>query len=269
MERVKTALEQQSAERTRLETEWREQLNAAKTTASQTGTALKEKEARCSQLEKEMTGLQQLRDELQGKLAAEQQAVAKAQQETKVLQTDLGKQTAERMRSESEWREQLNTVKAAAGQTESALKEKENRCGQLENELAGLRQARDEFQSKFAAEQQAGAKLQQGIKELQERLRQDGAELERAKANLEQESAKRARLESEYQTLTDAKEALALEMRGLQESRVAREAQLQDKQRKLAEGLRENIQHLQLRLQEAEAFNADSDPVPHGKSSPR
>ncbi len=269
LERAKTALEQQSAERTRLETEWREQLNAAKTTAGQTGTALKEKEARCHQVEKELAGLQQLRDELQGKLATEQQAITKAQQEIKVLQADLGQQTAERMRLESEWREQLNTVKAAAGQTETALKEKDVRCGQLEKELTGLRQVREELQSKFATEQQAAAKFQQEIKELQERLRQDGAELERAKANLEQESAKRARLESDYKTLTDAKEVLTLELRGLQESRATREAQLQDQQRKLAEGLRENIQLLQLRLQEAEAFNGDSGHVTHGKSNPR
>ncbi|MGA9777645.1 MAG: hypothetical protein WBS33_05175, partial [Verrucomicrobiia bacterium] len=249
--------------------EWREQLNAAKTTAGQTGTALKEKEARCHQVEKELAGLQQLRDELQGKLATEQQAITKAQQEIKVLQADLGQQTAERMRLESEWREQLNTVKAAAGQTETALKEKDVRCGQLEKELTGLRQVREELQSKFATEQQAAAKFQQEIKELQERLRQDGAELERAKANLEQESAKRARLESDYKTLTDAKEVLTLELRGLQESRATREAQLQDQQRKLAEGLRENIQLLQLRLQEAEAFNGDSGHVTHGKSNPR
>ncbi len=62
---------------------------------------------------------------------------------------------------------------------------------------------------------------------------------------------------------------LTLELRGLQESRATREAQLQDQQRKLAEGLRENIQLLQLRLQEAEAFNGDSGHVTHGKSNPR
>jgi len=135
----------------------------------------------------------------------------------------------------------------------------------LEKELSGLRQVRDEFQNKFAAEQQATAKSQQEIKELQERLRQHSAELEHAKAGLEQESAKRARLESEYQNLEDAKAALNLELCGLRESQTARETELRDKQRKLAESLRENIQLLQLRLQEAETSNGDSGKVTNGK----
>ena len=84
-------------------------------------------------------------------------------------------------------------------------------------------------------------KSQQEIKELHEHLRQGGAELERTKAGLEQESAKRARLESDHKTVADAREALNLELRGLRESQAAREAELRDRQKKLAEGLRENI----------------------------
>ncbi len=266
LERTKTALEQQSAERTRLESVWREQLNAATTTASQTGTALKEKEARCHQLEKESAGLQQLRDELQGKLATEQQATAKAQQEIKVLQADLGQQTAERMRLESEWREQLNAAKTAARQTETALKEKEARYGQLEKELTGLRQVRDELQGKFAAEQQAVTKSQQEIKELQEHLRQGGADLERTRASLEQESAKRARLESDYKTATDAKEALNLELRSLRERQAAREAEWRDRQKKLAEGLREDMRRFQAKLQEVEALGSNPGETSGGKT---
>lgn len=241
LERTKTALEQQSAERTRLESEWREQLNTAKAAASQTGSVLKEKEARCGQLEKELAGLQQTRDELQTRLAAGQKTAEKLQLEIKELQAGLGQQTAERMRLESQWREQLNAVKAAAGQTETALKEKETRCGQLEKELTGLRQVRDELQGKFAAEQQTVKKSQQEIKELQEQMRQGGADLERAKAGLEQESAKRARLESDLKAMSDAREALNVELRGLR-----------DRQKKSVEGLRENMHHLQARLEELE-----------------
>lgn len=244
--RTKTALEQQLAERTRLESEWREQLNTAKAAASQTGSALKEKEARCGQLEKELVGLQQTRDELQNKFATGQKTAEKLQLEIKELQAGLGKQTAERMRLESEWREQLNAAKMAAGQTETALKEKEARCGQLEKELTELRQVRDELQGKFAAEQQAGAKFQQAIKELQEHLRQGGADLERAKAGLEQESAKRVRLESDLKAMSDAREALNLELRSLR-----------DRQKKSVEGLRENMHHLQARLEEIETLGGN------------
>ncbi len=266
LERARTALEQQSAERTRLESEWREQLNAAKTAVSQTGTALKEKEARCNQLEKELVGLQQTRDELQNKFATGQKTAEKLQQENKELQAGLGQQTAERMRLESEWREQLNAAKVAAGQTETALKEKETRCGQLEKELTGLRQVREELQGKFAAEQQAVTKSQQEIKELQEHLRQGGADLERTKASLEQESAKRARLESDYKTVTDAREALNVELRSLRERQAAREAELRDRQKKLVEGLRENMHHLQAKLQEIETFGSNPGEASGGKT---
>jgi len=280
---AKTALEQQSAERTRQESEWREQLNAAKATAGQTETALKETQTQCGQLEKELVGLRQVRDELQNKFTTEQQAIAKSQQEIKELRehlrqnraelehakVGLEQQSTERTRLESEWRDQLNAAKAAASQTETALKEKLVQCGQLEKELTGLQQVHGELENKFAAEQQAAAKSQQEIVKLQERLHQDGAELERAKAGLEQESAKRARLESEYHNLTEAKEALNLELRDLRESQAAHEAEWQDKQRKLALGLRENIQLLQLRLQEAESFNGAPGEVSHGKSQSR
>ncbi|HXR47453.1 MAG TPA: response regulator [Candidatus Limnocylindrales bacterium] len=266
LERARTALEQQSAERTRLESEWREQLNAAKTAVSQTGTTLKEKEVRCNQLEKELVGLQQTRDELQNKFATGQKTAEKLQQENKELQADLGQQTAERMRLESEWREQLKAAKVAVGQTETALKEKETRCGQLEKELTGLRQVREELQGKFAAEQQAVAKSQQEIKELQEHLRQGGADLERTKASLEQESAKRARLESDFKTVTDAREALNLELRSLRERQAAREAELRDRQKKFVEGLRENMHHLQAKLQEIETLGSNPGEASGGKT---
>ncbi len=280
---LQASLGQQAAERMRLESEWHEQLNAAKAAVTKTETALKEKEARCGQLEKELGGLQQVRDELQNKFTTEQQAVAKAQQDIKELQerqrqnvaelestkAALEKQSAERTRVEGEWREQLNAAKAATGQMENALKEKASHCGQLETELAGLQQARTELQNKFAAEQQTTAKFQQDVKELNERLHQSATELEHTKAGLEQESAKRAHLESEHQSLVAAREALNLELRGLRESQAAREAELRDRQRKLAEGLRENIQLLQSRLQEAEAFGGDANGATHGKSNGR
>ncbi len=243
-------------------------------------TALKEKEARGRQLEEESAGLRKLRDEFQGKLATEQQALAKSQQEIKAFQerqgqsaaelerakTALEQQSAERTRLESEWREQLNAAKTTVSQTGTALKEKETRCGQLEKELVGLQQTRDELQAKFAAEQQAVTKSQQEMKELQGHLRQAGADLERAKASLEQESAKRARLESDHKAVADAKEALNLELRSLRERQAAREAELRDRQKKLVEGLRENLHHLQAKLQEIETFGSDLGEVSGGKT---
>jgi DNA-binding response OmpR family regulator len=270
LDRVKAELEQQTAERARLESEWREQLSAATAVAGQTEALLKEKEAWSHMLEEELAALRKSRDELQGKFAAGQEAAAKSQQEIEDLQklqcqsiadldrakTELEQQTAERARLESEWREQLNTAKAAAGQMEALLKENEARCRQLEEELAGLRQVRDDLQGKFAAGQEAAAKSQQEIKELQKLQRQSGAELKRAKADLEEQSAERTRLEAEYRNLVDEKKAMSLELGQLRESQAAREVELRDRQKKLAEALRENILLLQVSLEETEALTA-------------
>jgi chromosome segregation ATPase len=266
-----------------LESEWREQLSQAKAATGTVETALKEKNTRCGQLEKEVAGLQQTRDELQNKFTVGQQAAAKSQLEIKELQervdqsttgleqakSALEQQSAQQKRLELEWHEKLNAATTATGRMETALKEKDAQNAQVEKELAGLRQLRDELQNKFAAEQQTAAKSRQEIKELNERLQQNVTELERAKAGLEQESAKRTRLESEHQNLVAAREALNAELRSLRESQAAREAEIRDKQRKLAEGLRENIQLMQSKLQEAEANGADSTGVHPGKSSAR
>lgn len=136
-------------------------------------------------------------------------------------------------------------------------------------ELVELQQIQDELQNKFAAEQQAAAQSQQTARELQERLQQASVELERARTAREQESTKRAHWEAECQDLSKARETLNSELRDLRESRVAYEAGVHEKQRKFAEGLRENIQLLQLRLQEAESINGDSGEGPRVKPQSR
>ena len=145
---------------------------------------LKEKEARCTQLESELAGLHQAHDEFQGKLASEQQAAAKSQQEINELQERLRQSAAEleqakagleqhsseRARLESELREQLHAVKTSGGQTEAALKEKEARCTQLESELAGLRHLagqREEHKKLISA-------LRENVLQLHESLHQNG-----------------------------------------------------------------------------------------------
>jgi CheY-like chemotaxis protein len=269
LEQTRAAHDQQSAQQARSEAELREQLNKAKAASGAVEIALKEKEMRNGQLEKEVAGLQQAREELQNKLTVGQQAAEKLQHEVRELQAGLGQQTAERMRLETDWREKLNAANATAARMETNLKEKEAQNARLEKDLAGLQQLRDELQNKFAAEQQATAKSRQEIKELDGRLQQNMAELERTRAGLEQESAKRTRLEAEQQNLVAAREALNAELHGLRESLATREVDLRDKQKKLADGLRENIQMLQSKLQEAEAIGAGFTGAHPGKSSAR
>jgi chromosome segregation ATPase len=183
--------------------------------------------------------------------------------EMEQAKASLDQQSAERAHLEAELREQLNAAKAADAQTEAILKEKEARCGLLEAELAGLRQTHDELQGKCTVEQEAVAKSQQELQELQEHLRQNTGELEQAKAGLEQQSAEQRHLESEYQNLAHGMEALNLELCRLRERQTAREAELRDKQRNLVEALRENVVLLQASLQsECESSNGESGSVP-------
>ena len=65
-------------ERERLESEWREQLNAANETAVRAQKVLEEKDARCRQLDEEVTGLRQECDGLRDKFVAEQQVTLDA-----------------------------------------------------------------------------------------------------------------------------------------------------------------------------------------------
>jgi DNA-binding response OmpR family regulator len=315
---LQVGLGQQTAEKMRLETEWRGKFEAAAATAVRTETALKEKstqnvqlekdltglrktkdelqdkltseqqaaeklqrahkekETRCGQLEKEVTGLQKDvaglqkdRDELQTKFSAEQQAAEKLQRAHKEKETRCGqleKEVTGLQKDRDELQTRFSAEQQAAEKLLRAHKEKETRCGQLEKEVAGLQKDRDELQTRFSAEQQASTKSRQESKELGERLQQNITELERTKTGLEQESAKRTRLEAEQQNLFTAKEALNIELRALRETQAAREVEFRNKQKKLTDGLRENIQLLQSKLQEAEALGGDLASAPHGKS---
>jgi hypothetical protein len=72
-------------------------------------------------------------------------------------------------------------------------------------------------------------------------LNRGAAELEQAKAGVEQQSAERTRLESENRALAEAKDALNLELGRLREDHETRGADLRDKHRKIADAMHENV----------------------------
>jgi chromosome segregation ATPase len=166
LEPVKAELEQQSQERQRIETERQameaelhRQQDAANTAAKQSAAALKEKEDHCAHLEEELAGLRPVCRELQRQLNQSVESLERAK---------------------AEWHEQEETARLAAGQSADALRENENRCHRLEEELAGLRPV---------------------CGELQQQLNQTVVELERFKGELQQESEERKRAESERQRI--------------------------------------------------------------------
>jgi chromosome segregation ATPase len=278
MEFLKAGLEKQSAEWTNKEAAWQEQINTAKAATAKTETSLKEKEARCVQLDKEVAGLRQVRDDLQAKLAAEQQTTGKLQQELKALQkqfqdrgvelettkTSLQQQTTERKRLG----EQLATTTASAAQTDAALKEKIARCSQLETELGGLRKNFEELQVKFAAELEAHTKAQNEGKELQKKLRKTAGDLEKTKASLDQQTEEKTRLEADYRNVAAMKESLGSELTRVRENQSSREADLRDKQKRLVTALSESLSRLQGSLHEVESLHSTNGNGHHKTEAP-
>src|SRR6266700_2071428 len=279
-EAAKAKLETQAAEQKRLESEWREQLNTAEALTKKLEAAWLEADARNKRFEQELAGLRQVRDDLNGKLTAEQKAAAESKRRVEELESRLRENTAElervkadrsehfeqqltslqqvrdelsgelkseqqataqsRQRSddlenrlrentaeleriktdrdktaeqqaslESELRGQLDTAKAAAERAEGALKGKAAQCTQVEHDLASLRQARDELNGKLTAEQQAAVQSRQRGEELENRLRESAAELERFKAERDHHAAEQACLELQLRGQLDAAKAAA------------------------------------------------------------
>ena len=151
-----------------------------------------------TRLGEELSALRQGRYELDAKLAAEQQSASEAKRRADELDAKLREsaseiarvrseqdaQAAERQRLETEWRNQLGTAETLARNLELALKEAADRSRRFEEEVSSLRQVRDNLNARLATEEKAVAESQARIAELDRQLRQNAAELERAKAEL-------------------------------------------------------------------------------------
>jgi chromosome segregation ATPase/CheY-like chemotaxis protein len=182
-----------------------------------------EKVGRNAQFEEQLNGLEQAREALNGELQSEQQVSAESRQRTEELENRLRENAAElervkaeadqhaeeQARLESALHSQLDAANAAAGQAEAALKEKSAQCSEFETKLATLEKVRDELGGKLATEQKAGAESRQRSEELENRLNDSAAELERVKAEHEKQAEEQARLESELREQLDAARAAA------------------------------------------------------------
>src|SRR6266581_2803375 len=164
VERVKAELEKQTAEQKRLESEWREQLNTAEALAKQLEAAWLKAHGRNKRFEQELAGLRQLHEELNGKLTAEQQAAAESKRRAEELESRLRENTFE-----------LERVKAELRQAD--------RSEHFELRLTNLQQVRDELSGELKSEQQATARSTQRGEDLENRLRENTAELERVKSD--------------------------------------------------------------------------------------
>src|SRR6185436_6483359 len=109
---------------------------------------------------------------------------------------------------QAEFSGQLASAKAAAEKAAAALREETDRRAQVDAEVARLREARGELNTKLAREEQAAADLRQRTGELERKLAHSTAELERVKGELDKQVIQRNTVESHLrEQLASAKAA--------------------------------------------------------------
>lgn len=232
-ERAKAELGQQNAERQRIESAWREQLDTAFIAKKQIEGAWAGEVERSKRLEEELAQLRQEHDELAGKLAGEQQAASESRQRAKEVEGRLGrnaaesdraraeleKEAAERERLEAEWRGRLAEANACKEKSELALIEATRANKRLEQELARTKAERNDLNEKLHLEQRAAAESTRRIEALQRTASQSSADLERIRGVHEKiekahaESTQRGlRLESDLESAQKRCEGLAAKL---------------------------------------------------------
>ncbi|HXJ58847.1 MAG TPA: hypothetical protein VNU68_19480 [Verrucomicrobiae bacterium] len=138
----------------------------------------------CAQLTEKLAIEQQAGTEARRRAEDLQERLARNAAESARVQSDLVNQNAERARSDSEWRQQLDTVanaltnKLQAAQTEAAQRNKG-----LDDELSSLRRERDELKRHLTAREADVAEAKTRREDLEKQLRKAARDLESAQAD--------------------------------------------------------------------------------------
>jgi len=136
------------------------------------------------------------------------------------------------------------------------------RCAELEQELAAVRQALDDFNGSFSQQQQAAAEAGKYVEELEQRLSQNTAEREKHRQEQEQAQANlRQQLEAANATKQEteaARQQLEQELGLLRQQQQELASKLSQEQKAGAEASA-RLKQLETKRQEAEAA-AGSDP---------
>jgi len=145
---------------------------------------------------------------------------------------------------------QLQEAKAAADQARAAYEAEVARSRQFQEELGRLREARDELNRKLDIAARTEADTKARAQEMESRLRESAAELQRAKGELEKHAAERNALEKALgEQLTAAKAAADKAAAEAREAKARQDAADEAKRRADAEQAR----------QAAEAAKADAE----------
>jgi chromosome segregation ATPase len=222
-------LERLKAEHAVSEAQLRQQVEAAKAAAQSAQAAFNEETNIFSRSQEKVNALQRERDELNARLAGEQQTVTSLKRlndrleeqlrdsvaQVTRLKSELELRATERSARENELVKQLAAAKTASEQAEASAKEATARAARLESELAPLRHVRTELSDKLAAEQRAAAEARQHAQEQQRAWAEAVRELERVKRELQQHKTEmasgiREELQVAQSAVAQAKEELAV-----------------------------------------------------------
>jgi len=251
LEQAKADLKKQTSERSAAEADLRSQLSAAKAAAKKAEDALRQKNAQSTRYEQELTNFRQERHEIHDKFAAEQQAVTKAKRRIKELEnqvqrdagelarlkTDADRGAAERGRTESALRAELATARNSAKKSDAACEAQATQGERLKEELIVLRQLQEELSARQTSEQNNAGEARRQIEDLEQRLRQNAAELGRTQAALENQAAELARQASAQPHPAAASDELEKECGRLRETEAAQTAQLSELDRRVRESV--------------------------------
>ena len=174
----------------------------------------------------ELTELRKHRDDLSTQLKAEAATAADARQraegltdrlsanatELERLRTEFERQAADRARAEAKWREQLAAEQAQRTEIEQRSGKATEGTSRLQEELFALRRERDELKARPVTGNATDTGFRRRAEELQTRLDQNTAELERVQAELDAQHAEREQAEAQWRAQLESEKSRKREM---------------------------------------------------------
>lgn len=223
------------------------QSNLAAEVPGEPSPAEQKAQARCAELEQEITALRQAFEGLNGNFAETSKPAENSQQvqelEERLSQgaAELAKQKEERQQAEEELRRELEAATAANQQSQDAHQQAQARCSELERELAQARAAGSP-PSRNGSNAQPGDQNGSSIceSELEQQVRQGVAALARATAELATERGERQRSQQLASDLNSRLQALHVDLSRtlqVQGEHLARISALEQQYRQTTEAL--------------------------------
>jgi chromosome segregation ATPase len=242
LERLRTEFEEQAAERARAEAKWREQLAAEQARRAEIEQRSGKATEGTSQLQEELFALRRERDELKARPATgnstdtgfrrrAEELQARLDQNTAELervQSELDAQLAEREQADAQWRAQLESEKSRKREMEASWSAVVERNIKFDEELTSLRRTHDELLAQVSAEQSGADDSRQRAVELEARLSENAAELERVTAALAAQQDEHSRADSARDQQLEAEKAQKQEIETAWATAVARNQELEE-----------------------------------------